>query len=231
MPDVAVVTLTGFADIFDRFQSYLYRYEPDALRILVTSRNVEIPIPRGRWKFLCGVEPFIYARNANIGIKFAGDSDVLLVNDDVQFQHCGTIQALSDVAYSDPSIGIVSPRVIGGVGNNEQKWNPRVNQLHPVSICQRPYLAFVCVYIKRIVFDTIGLFDESFDGYGAEDEDLSQRAHNADFKLAVANHAVVKHGFGQHQSSASFARTMGSTAASMAAMRQKFREKHALAVK
>lgn len=227
-PEVTVVTLTGFPDIFDRFQRSLHACEPEAERIVVTSRNVLLPIPRGKWKFCCGVEPFVFARNANIGIRAAGRSDVLLVNDDVEFCHAKTIQTLSELAYSDPAIGIISPRIIGGVGNHEQSAS-RIPKPEPPAVeCKRPYLAFVCVYIKHAVFDLVGPIDEDFDGYGGEDESYSLSTHKAGFKLAIATNVVVRHGFGIHRLSASFARTMGNTARSMEAMRQRFRQKHGL---
>lgn len=217
-----IVTLTGFPDIFNQFQITADVFEPGTERIVVTSRGVTLNLncPQ-RWTVVPGVEPFIYARNANLGIQAAGRADILLVNDDVQFCGMGPIANLARIARSDPRIGILSPLVMGGVGNLLQRGRPGAPRL----IVSQERLAFVCVYLKREVIDQVGLLDERFDGYGGDDDDYSHRVQRAGFTLSVTSAALVRHGFGDQRSSASFARTMGQTEASMHEMRQLLKEK------
>ena len=172
---------------------------------------------------MAGIEPFSFARNANLGIDPYGKHDVVLVNDDVQFTRGNSLADLERAAYSEPGIGIVSPVVLGTVGNPLQR-RFCAARAEGVAISPR-YLAFVCVYIKRAVIDAVGLFDEGFTGYGGDDIDYSYRTQRAGFKLAVTSSVIVKHGFGGHASSSSFARSHGNTGASMADMNARFREK------
>jgi GT2 family glycosyltransferase len=180
------------------------------------------------WTVVDGVEPFVWARNANIGLAAAAPHDVLLVNDDVRFTEEGSITRLAAMADGNPDVGVLSPLVIGGVGNPMQRadrYPPAQRRDGGLIFSAVPYLAFVCVYIRRAVLDDVGPFDERFDGYGGDDEDWSLRAAHAGYRLAVAPGVTVVHGHGARRWSSSFARTMGDTSASMAEMRRRLQEK------
>lgn len=217
---VTLVTLTGFADIFDQFQRNIETREPgNPNRIVVTSRGLQ---PKFQcpdlWKTVEGVEPFIFARNANIGIRAANPiSDILLINDDTQLITHGAMKILEEVANTHPCIGLLSPTIMGSVGNRLQNLNSNCGEL----TFSEYRLAFVCVYIKRSLINTIGLLDEQFDGYGGDDDDYSYRAVRAGFHLAITRKVIVQHGHGIHKSSSSFARTHVNNAQSMAEMRRK----------
>jgi GT2 family glycosyltransferase len=213
MPEVAIVTLTRFTEIFRMLADSLDLYEPDHDQIAVTSGEFQSLDPH--WIFVEGVEPFVFARNANIGIARASKSpfnpdipfvkpDILLVNDDVAFLKPGTIATLQAVAYSYPRIGIVSPQIIGVVGNPMQRFGYSIG--HGAESTSR--LCFVCVYIKREVLEAVGPLDESFTGYGGDDDDYCDRTMEAGYTLAVTGDAVVKHGYGGKQYSSSFNQVM-----------------------
>ena len=55
-------------------------------------------------------------------------------------------------------------------------------------------LAFVCVYIPKAVFETLGELDERFSGYGFDDNDYCARVLAAGLELAVCDGCVVEHG-------------------------------------
>ena len=164
------------------------------------------------WTVIEGMEPFNFARNANLGIK-ACQGDVLLVNDDVEFLKPLSLQTLNSIVHRFPrqKLGILAPQVSGAVGNRKQMYG---TPLHvgtfdtPDWQASHERLAFVCVYIAREVFDTIGYLDESFGGYGREDDDFCLRAQRAGFKLGITDRVIVKHGFQGLQWSSSFRRAM-----------------------
>ena len=232
LPPVAVVTLTGFEDIFRQFWAGVLRYEPAARVIVVRSRGVDLSSeycphcrqywPQPDWEFIDGIEPFVFARNANIGIRAAGSADVFLVNDDVSWTRAGALDMLQQVAYRDSKIAVLSPQFIGGVGNRLQSRRIAFDGLR----YSTERLCFTGVYLKREALDDIGLLDERFDGYGSEDDDWCYRARRAGWRLAVTSEAIFRHGREGLNASVSFARTMGDTRKSAEEMHQRFLEKH-----
>jgi hypothetical protein len=218
-----IIVLTGFADIFDQFQESIGVHEPHANVVVVTSRGVDLLVRNKKWKVIAGIEPFIFARNANVGIREAGRSDVLLMNDDARFVGARTVETITRAAYSDEKIGILSPQIIGGAGSYIQSKKDDSRRLEYTM----DRLAFACVYIKRAVIDSIGLLDERFDGYGGEDDDYCIRAVKAGFRLAVTSDVWVRHGFQHsHTSSSSFRRVMANKESSASEMRAKYESKH-----
>jgi GT2 family glycosyltransferase len=159
----------------------------------------EIDMPAMRC--IHGPEPFGFPRNANIGIMAAGRADVFLVNDDVTFLRANSVADLARIAHEHPEVGVLSPRFEGRVGNRTQE-SASLRQLTYTE--QR--LCFTGVYIRRAVIDSVGLLDEQFDGYGAEDDDFCIRVRQAGLRLAVTPEVVMRHGFGEYQHSASFRR-------------------------
>src|SRR5689334_10796135 len=57
---------------------------------------------------ICGEKPFIFARNANIGIRAAGEDDVILLNDDALLKTPGGFTALQKVAEENPDFGVIA---------------------------------------------------------------------------------------------------------------------------
>lgn len=204
---VTIVTLTGFPAIFDQFQRYLDVSEPETPRIVVTSRGVSLRLEvPNRWKMAAGIEPFVFARNANLGIEAAGRDDVLLVNDDVQIRYPGTVQILSERMRYSSRIGIISPQIIGGHGGNTlQRRDVDAFSRTDLMVSEKR-LMFACVLLRREMIDEIGLLDERFTGYGCEDDDYCLRAQRAGWQLAVTSAAVVRHGYGALNATASFGR-------------------------
>jgi GT2 family glycosyltransferase len=137
--------------------------------------------------FVPGIQPFIYARNANIGIVTAGCRDVVLMGDDCTVKTPMAFDILSSTAER-PRVGCVSAAIDGPVGNTlqQRKTNGSVRE-SAVQLC------FVCVYLPRKAIDLVGLLDEQFDGYGFEDTDWCWRAQTAGLRLLIDDCAVVKH--------------------------------------
>lgn len=200
---VAICTLTRYPDIFERFAGSVEKFHsPEIPKLVITSGGRRIW--RRGWISLSGREPFCFAQNANIGLKaWPENYDVLLCNDDTEFTS-ETAEALAGLAQRFPDVGLISPRIEGGVNNaickNPDPW--RILQTSP------EYIPFVCVLIPARTIEHVGLLDERFKGYGGEDVDYCKRIQAAGLKLAVAPRIRVKHGFGDKTHSSSFLRVM-----------------------
>jgi len=227
MNSVSIVTLTRFNDIFSALSCSIAAYEhlEHTRRIVVTSGEVKIDHESG-WEVIEGIEPFIYARNANLGIQIAGRDDVLLVNDDVQIQS-PIIDTLRQISHDYPNIGVLSPQIIGDGINNLQAM-ARFPLRQTLTLSSSPLLPFVWVYLPRRILDAVGLLDESFTGYGGDDEDWCLRALAKGFKLGITGKVKVKHGFGDRKYSSSFYRVMTAQQrdASLTRMRRQVQETH-----
>jgi GT2 family glycosyltransferase len=148
-------------------------------------REAEPHLPGVTW--VEGVKPFVYARNANIGIRAAG-TDVLLLNDDARLLTPSGFDRLSERARADPSLGVCSAGVRGVIGNANQRADVR-----PSWRLEGRTLVFVAVYLPHTVVERVGLLDERFTGYGYDDDDYCARAREAGLRLAVWSECVVDH--------------------------------------
>jgi GT2 family glycosyltransferase len=133
-----------------------------------------------------GIKPFCFARNINLGIRAAGEDDVVLLNDDALLKTNLGFKKLAMAANSSQELGIVSA-VTNSVGNPAQLFLGRGLRLEYRMVC------FVCVYIRREVLDKCGLLDERFTGYGFEDDDYCLRLRNAGYKIGVDDQCFVDH--------------------------------------
>jgi GT2 family glycosyltransferase len=143
-------------------------------------------LPAVRW--ITGAKPFVFARNANLGIRAAG-TDVFLVNDDARLVTPQGFTALARRAAGHPHLGVCSAAVRGVVGNPRQQ-----PAGHPMLRMEPHSLAFVCAFIPAAVYATVGPLDERFTGYGFEDNDYCTRVLAAGLRLAIADCCVVDHG-------------------------------------
>jgi len=171
--------------------------EPHA-RILIVDDGLDLTELDGRSEQHCwmcdldpmhriqGVKPFIFARNVNLGIKAAGDDDVVLLNDDALLQTPGGFTALYTHAKEHPEYGI-----IGAVTNiTGQPLQFRQN----IGLREVPHIAFVCVLIPRRTIELVGLLDERYClDYGVEDRDYCEAVTRAGLKVGVYDHCFVDH--------------------------------------
>ena len=199
--DVTIVALTKYPDIFAGFDENVKTFAPNVDRVLVIDGRL-IGNVTG-WKTVAGPYKFSMAGNANLGWKAVDPShDILYIGDDVRFTSPDSVERLRDLANSDPTIGMLSARIIGGADNALQTHPPQNKTL----VYSDRYLALVCTYIKRGTIDAVGYLDnETFKGYGWEDVDYSRRVKNAGLRLAVAPQVEVTHGL-QRQGTETFIR-------------------------
>jgi GT2 family glycosyltransferase len=143
---------------------------------------------RAEWfHVLPGQKPFIYSRNCNIGIRAAGNHDVLLVNDDSLLESAGGFTAMQHAADLHPEYG-----VIGAVTNVTGQ---PLQRPHGIGLREVPHIAFVCVLIPRRTIDRVGILDERYClDYGVEDLDYCEACRRAGLKVGVFDGCYVDHG-------------------------------------
>ena len=191
-PTYSVVILSAMAPNLRQCLAWLFEKEPmlPRNRIIVVDDGAQAEWqgqgPGVRW--VKGVKPFVFARNANIGIREAG-TDVVLLNDDAKLMTKYGFTSLSFATRSRPDVGICSAAISGVVGNpSQQPW------LVAAGMRYEPHnLAFVAAYIPKSTFDRIGPLDERFTGYGYEDNDYCARAKKAGLGLSIYDGCVVEH--------------------------------------
>jgi glycosyltransferase involved in cell wall biosynthesis len=141
-----------------------------------------------RLRLIAGERPFIFSRNANLGIA-AARGDVVLMNDDAQPASKGWLDVLRAVARGRPDAGPVSP-LISRSGNTPQDAGYRDDRVDALEATQ---VTFVCVYLTRALLELVGPLDEAFVWYGWEDSDYCSRAAERGRKSLVAQRAYVRH--------------------------------------
>ncbi len=166
-------------------------------RILCVADGVAwtcFPNDLGVWT-ISGARPFVFARNANIGIRVVRNDDVILLNDDIILE---TYRGLSMLA-PDSTCDIISPRVYGPAELVHAATQLRVPPEQAPTTTIVPWVPFACVYIRRKLIDAIGLLDEQFVPGGWEDRDYCRRAQEY-WKpqgwrngIGVNNHVFVDH--------------------------------------
>ncbi|MEI8217919.1 MAG: glycosyltransferase family 2 protein [Elusimicrobiota bacterium] len=142
----------------------------------------------------------------NQGIALARGQYVCYINNDTIVSH-SWLKNLISCAESDSTIGIVGCTT--NLVTNVRRDFPDVEGLMNIDEIRRTGLllslinnglydnaSFVhgfCMFIKRKVIKTIGLFDESYFPCAGEDIDYSYRALNAGFRLVNARDVFVFH--------------------------------------
>lgn len=177
----------------DNVEACVRNIEPGP-RILVIGDELEVEY--SATMIHPGIQPFVFSRNVNIGIKIAG-GDVVVMNDDAVLVY----GSLENLMFEAVKIGgIVSASVRGVVNNPEQIERRRRDNI--IRQLNTGYLAFICVAIPRSIIDKIGMLDERFGGanekgeliYGGEDVDYCHLARVNGIPLAVHDGVVVDHG-------------------------------------
>jgi len=225
MSECDVVVLSKFSTIFKGFQDCVDADAPELKKICIWDNVAPPPVRMQKWSHFIAAGEFKMARNGNLGLK-ASDRDVLYCGDDTRIVQLHTIDHLSIIAESDPSIGILSPKIAG----HAQELQMRPTSQGP-DLTFAPFVAFVFVYIKRALINRIGYLDERFEGYGMEDLDYCYRARAAGFKIAVTPDVTVRHGVNGHIYGSTFIEVRGEPqmAKDDEANRARFAEKYGIA--
>jgi hypothetical protein len=135
-----------------------------------------------------GQKPFIFARNVNIGIRAAGQDDIVILNDDALLQTPGGFSLLQRAAAEHPEYGLIASTT-NNVGNvNQFQHKGRGLRKDPRMVC------FIAVLIPRITIDLVGLLDERYClDYGCEDNDYCEAVRRAGLKIGIHDGCFVDH--------------------------------------
>lgn len=148
-----------------------------------------------------------FVRGNNVGIAAADPgSDVVLLNNDVEFPQKDWLQRLRACAGSKPETGIVGSRLVfpdgrllhaGTFIQPETMWGQQIGSLEK-DIGQYAAdrdvegIVFACAYIKRQVLEAIGGLSEDYQSY-FEDTDYCLRAREAGFRTVVCGGVTLVH--------------------------------------
>jgi GT2 family glycosyltransferase len=156
--------------------------------ILVVDDGASLEAPKDfpvTW--IPGTKPFVFARNANLGIMKACEN-VVLMNDDARLRTPKGFSKIKEQDFKNPGWGVISPSIRGVVGNPEQQ-----HQGVPGIREARGTLAFICVYISFFAIAKVGMLDDRFTAYGGDDMDYCRRTKKAGFKLGIFDDCMVTH--------------------------------------
>lgn len=181
MRGLTVIILSRNDSNLDACLGVLPKREPE-VRVRIVDDGLQTPtgIP--------GPKPFIFARNANIGICAAFDDDVVLLNDDALLETPGGFTAMQRAAVEYPEYGVIAAAT-NVVGNPEQQQRPGGG----LREAQRGDVCFICVLIPRRTIERVGLLDESFTDYAGEDTEYCYRVRQAGLNIGIFDGCFVDH--------------------------------------
>jgi GT2 family glycosyltransferase len=159
------------------------------LKVLTNDRNLG---------FVCG---------NNAGIAAADpESDVVLLNNDIEIHEAGWLDRLRESAYTAPDIGIIGCRLVLPDGRflhagtyilPDTFWGQQIGSLETnVNQYARTRdvqgIVFACAYVRREVIRKIGGLSEEFESY-FEDTDYCLRAGEAGFRTVCCGAVTLVH--------------------------------------
>jgi GT2 family glycosyltransferase len=157
------------------------------------------------WTVIQGPEKFSMAGNGNLALRGAPPySDILYCGDDVRFLTADTTKVLQEQAYSDSTIGILTPRIIGRGSAPQISPRRNLDTVKPLDMW------FPCVFLKRELIDKIGYLDEDFNEFGSDDYDYCLRTVKAGYRLAVTTQVSVEHEAAPNGGPTTFMKKLGS---------------------
>lgn len=124
-----------------------------------------------------------FSNGVNAGIKVGKSKYVVVLNDD----------ALVTEGWDTAMLQDASPKEVGLVGARSNY--AAGAQGDPSFVGDPPYIVFVCVCMRRSVYEEVGPLDEeTFDGFSSEDLDYSWRMLKKNFRLKVSGAYVLHAG-------------------------------------
>lgn len=124
-----------------------------------------------------------FSHGVNVGVAAGTARFIIVLNDD----------AIVTEGWDTALLQDASPKTVGLVGARSNFASGA--QGNPAHVGAPPWLVFVCVALRRDVWNTIGQMDEeTFDGFSSEDIDYSWRVKKAGLALKVSNAYVLHAG-------------------------------------
>ncbi|HVE66931.1 MAG TPA: glycosyltransferase family 2 protein, partial [Thermoanaerobaculia bacterium] len=148
---------------------------------------------------------FVGGNNVAIG-EADPDSDVVLLNNDVEFRQSDWLQKLRRCAHTEPKPGIVGCRLILPDGRllhagtfivPDTMWGQQIGSLEKdvgqfTRTREVDGIVFACAYLRREVLDRVGHLSADFESY-FEDTDYCLRARRAGFKTYLCGDVTLIH--------------------------------------
>jgi GT2 family glycosyltransferase len=148
---------------------------------------------------------FVRGNNAGIAAAAPG-SDVVLLNNDLEFTQRDWLRRLAACACSAPDIGVVGCRMVLPDGRllhagtyimADTLWGQQVGALERdvgqhTAVEEVEGIVFACAYIRRQVLDEIGGLALDFESY-FEDTDFCLRARRAGWKTVLCGEVSLVH--------------------------------------
>lgn len=124
-----------------------------------------------------------FSHGCNVGAGLGSAKFLCFLNDDAIVTEKWAEALISDASVKD--VGLVGARSNYASGA----------QMDPSFTGEPPYLVFVCVALRREVWNAVGPLDETtFDGFSTEDIDYAWRVKRAGYFLAVSDAYVLHAG-------------------------------------
>ena len=149
-----------------------------------------------------------FSKACNQGFKISKGRYLFFLNPDTVYVN-KTFDSLLDTIKSDPSAGIVAPRIQNFDGSFEQnvsyrypgkkKYTLKLFADLPGDICSVLGAAFL---IKRDIFTKLSGFDENFFLYG-EDQDICLRVRKLGYRIRLCDNSSVYHAGGNSEKNTS----------------------------
>lgn len=141
------------------------------------------------WQRVQGVKPFNFSRNVNLGIRAAGQDDIVILGDDGVLKTRGGFDVLAKAAAEHPEFGVIAA-VTNNVGNANQMPKGIGLREDPRIVC------FICVFIPRSTINNpkIGLMDEDYQCYSHQDDEYCYQVTKAGLKIGIHDGCFIDHG-------------------------------------
>ncbi len=207
LPSVTVIVLNwNMPEATRRCLQAFKRQDYPKMRMLLVDNGSEKPLEMDGVETLNLPENRGYTGGNNAGLQKALSTDtdaVVIVNNDT-VPHRKMIARLAEAAESDPGIGIVGarnfylkePRKEWFWGGYFDLCKGEVKSVYPddnTALCREfDYVAGSCLYVKKEVFESVGLLDDRFFLYFEETE-FCLRARKAGWKVVAARDAKLWH--------------------------------------
>ena len=148
-----------------------------------------------------------FVRGNNIAIRQTGpESDVVLLNNDVEILQSGWLERLQQAAYSDPRVGIVGCRLLLGSGRllhagtwirADTCWGQQIGANETdldqyTETREVEGIVFACAYLRREVIESVGLLSEDYESY-FEDTDYCLRAAAKGYRIVCCGSVTMRH--------------------------------------
>lgn len=127
-----------------------------------------------------------FSNACNAGIEAGRAKNIVILNDDAIVLEGWDSAFIQDLANKNIGMSGARSNYASGFQGSHQ---------HLIGTAEPPYLVFVCVAMRRQIYDEVGPLDEeTFDSFSSEDIDYSWRVQQKGYQLKVSDAYVLHAG-------------------------------------